>query len=252
MNIIGYWIESLYDDRFLAPQEVSGKLSTDLVDVVSNYLKAGHALFYYGGFSFCRFFCHDSQDVDDWWSSNANGSRELTDGYWVWPEGLIHYVEEHKVDLPKAFLSDVLHGKAQDKSAQSRETIEFQINNNIEIQRSLDVWLEWCRQNQDPTFRKQLLLMREKAEPMAEAALRDKLQKQCTKLNAKYGLSKTNCLQAGCNEYALAGQVFCAIHYGYIPSIEDGRNAIDHSMLRSLLLNFSNCEETFKEFEILD
>jgi hypothetical protein len=32
------------------------------------------------------------------------GSRDLTDGVWVWPEGLAHYVEEHDVMLPDAFL----------------------------------------------------------------------------------------------------------------------------------------------------
>jgi len=32
------------------------------------------------------------------------GSRELTDGEWIWPEGLAHYVEHHDVILPDAFV----------------------------------------------------------------------------------------------------------------------------------------------------
>ncbi|MFT5048691.1 MAG: hypothetical protein ACI8QZ_000078 [Chlamydiales bacterium] len=32
------------------------------------------------------------------------GSRCLTDGEWVWPEGLAHYVEAHHVRLPDEFL----------------------------------------------------------------------------------------------------------------------------------------------------
>jgi hypothetical protein len=32
------------------------------------------------------------------------GSRCLTDGLWVWPEGLAHYVEHHDVYLPAEFL----------------------------------------------------------------------------------------------------------------------------------------------------
>jgi hypothetical protein len=32
------------------------------------------------------------------------GSREFTDGEWVWPEGLVHYVECHSVVLPEIFI----------------------------------------------------------------------------------------------------------------------------------------------------
>ena len=31
------------------------------------------------------------------------GSRCLTDGEWVWPEGLEHYIEVHSVLLPEDF-----------------------------------------------------------------------------------------------------------------------------------------------------
>jgi len=239
MHIIGYWITGIYDDRFLAPQEVAGRLPSDLVDKVSNYLKAGQVLSQHWGLSFCRFFCRDPQDSDDSFK-NANGSTELTDGYWVWPEGLVHYVEGHRVNLPESFLSDVLHGKPQDKNVLSRQTIDFRLKNNGGVEPSLEFWLEWCRQNQDPAFRKQLLLMREHAEELAEQAFREQVHERCTKLNTKYGLSHESCLQAGCNEYALAGQAFCALHYGSILSIEDGRRAVDYSVLRSLLLHFSN------------
>jgi hypothetical protein len=32
------------------------------------------------------------------------GSQDLTDGVWVWPEGLAHYVSAHSVRLPEMFL----------------------------------------------------------------------------------------------------------------------------------------------------
>jgi hypothetical protein len=48
----------------------------------------------YGGFSTCRFGC-----------AGAVGSRELTDGVWLWPEGLGHYVETHAICLPDDFLA---------------------------------------------------------------------------------------------------------------------------------------------------
>jgi hypothetical protein len=36
-----------------------------------------------------------------------NGSLELTDGVYVWPDGLSHYVRQHSVRLPTAFTDHV-------------------------------------------------------------------------------------------------------------------------------------------------
>jgi hypothetical protein len=35
------------------------------------------------------------------------GSLELSDGTFIWPEGLVHYVEEHQVRLPARFTEHV-------------------------------------------------------------------------------------------------------------------------------------------------
>ena len=32
------------------------------------------------------------------------GSDDFTDGVWVWPEGLHHYVRHHQIRLPEEFL----------------------------------------------------------------------------------------------------------------------------------------------------
>jgi len=37
------------------------------------------------------------------------GSSDLTDGVYVWPEGLVHYVEKHNVRLPTEFVKHVLN-----------------------------------------------------------------------------------------------------------------------------------------------
>jgi hypothetical protein len=37
-----------------------------------------------------------------------NGSGERTDGVFVWPEGLAHYVREHRVRLPEVIESQLL------------------------------------------------------------------------------------------------------------------------------------------------
>jgi hypothetical protein len=35
------------------------------------------------------------------------GSRDLTDGIWIWPEGLVHYVETHHLALPAEFMERI-------------------------------------------------------------------------------------------------------------------------------------------------
>lgn len=37
-----------------------------------------------------------------------NGFNEYSDGTWIWPEGLAHYVKDHSVELPQEFVSHAL------------------------------------------------------------------------------------------------------------------------------------------------
>ena len=46
-----------------------------------------------------------------------NGNLELTDGTFLWPEGLAHYVRDHDVRLPTAFVEHILQ---QDDRLHSR------------------------------------------------------------------------------------------------------------------------------------
>jgi len=39
-----------------------------------------------------------------------NGSLEFTDGTYLWPEGLVHYIREHAVRMPEAV---VAHAEAR-------------------------------------------------------------------------------------------------------------------------------------------
>jgi hypothetical protein len=65
------------------------------------------------------------------------GSADLTDGLWIWPEGLCHYIDVHSVRLPDEF---VQHAAASDfKVLQSVET------RRLDYDRSF--WLDWCRRN---------------------------------------------------------------------------------------------------------
>ena len=68
----------------------------DLPSILA-YLRAGQEWIRFSGWSYCRFGCGIAP--------SALGDRDLTDGVWVWPEGLAHYVEVHAVRLPDEFIS---------------------------------------------------------------------------------------------------------------------------------------------------
>lgn len=97
MTAVGYWVEvppgpvPLPDPQVLVDP---GWLPDDRPRVCE-YLRAGHTWVHWRGVSFCRIGgC----------GVGSNGSRCLTDGEFVWPEGLAHYVERHAVRLPDWFV----------------------------------------------------------------------------------------------------------------------------------------------------
>ncbi|GAA1216661.1 hypothetical protein GCM10009665_03160 [Kitasatospora nipponensis] len=92
VRMLGFWGTSA--DRTLPDP-------ADLVDAgwdeserewVAGYLNDGQVARSWMGASRCR-LC-----------ACLNGTRDLTDGYYVWPEGLGHYVLDHGVRLPAEFL----------------------------------------------------------------------------------------------------------------------------------------------------
>ena len=61
--------------------------------MVMDYLKEGMEQHRWCGYSTCR-IC----------GKHDNGDACLTDGTWVWPNGLVHYLEKHDVRLPNEFV----------------------------------------------------------------------------------------------------------------------------------------------------
>lgn len=66
---------------------------------VIKHLKNGETIRYSRGSSWCRFHCGEKN----------MGSADLTDGYYLYPEGLVHYLEKHQVKLPQEFITHVLN-----------------------------------------------------------------------------------------------------------------------------------------------
>lgn len=68
---------------------------------VAQYLDGGEVSDRWFGYSYCRFDCGIP--------NSEMGSLDKTDGAYIWPEGLPHYVRVHQVNLPAEFVDHVLH-----------------------------------------------------------------------------------------------------------------------------------------------
>lgn len=95
--LLGYW--SADDETESSWPNVAERVDPDWDPVerrkVAEYLRNGAYAIGYMGYSTCR-FCRRN-----------NGSKELTDERYLWPEGLSHYVEDHDVRLPASFVAHV-------------------------------------------------------------------------------------------------------------------------------------------------
>jgi hypothetical protein len=95
--LIGYW-RSDQDPSWPDPAElVDTNWDPTERDVVASYLQTGTVVVTSMGYSPCR-LC----------GKRDNGSVELTDGVYVWPNGLAHYVAQHSVRLPRQVVDHIL------------------------------------------------------------------------------------------------------------------------------------------------
>jgi hypothetical protein len=85
---IGYWVNEQRPDLPDPSNFVDHDADPEVLRRVAWYLSTGMLLSVGFGLSPCR-VC-----------GKGNGSVEYTDGTYIWPEGLAHYVEDHQVRLP--------------------------------------------------------------------------------------------------------------------------------------------------------
>ena len=138
LRAIGFWRgpDSLYDLCLPHPKRfVDSKWECLRRENIISYLRSASIGDGYLGHSWCRFKC----GITD----HEMGSSELTDGVWCWPEGLAHYVEQHRIKLPDEF---VAHAESNNWSPPSQEKSELNYD--------LTYWREWCRQNARPWWKR--------------------------------------------------------------------------------------------------
>lgn len=93
---IGYWRVPAHEN-WPEPLDLCDETwSASERDTIASYLHDGMIAKTWMGHAQCR-LCGESI-----------GSSDLTDGTFIWPEGLSHYVTEHAVRPPQAFIQHAL------------------------------------------------------------------------------------------------------------------------------------------------
>ena len=92
---IGYWSSPDAPDLPDLSRFVDPTWDSDDRETIADYVRRGIVARAYLGKSICR-IC-----------GQAVGSLELSDGVYVWPEGLAHYIDAHEVRLPPRFVDHV-------------------------------------------------------------------------------------------------------------------------------------------------
>jgi hypothetical protein len=95
VRLLGFWASPGSDGLPDPGDLVDTGWDADERRWVADYLDRGQIAAEFMGASRCK-LC-----------ARVNGSRDLTDGAYLWPEGLAHYVLEHGVRLPAEFLAHI-------------------------------------------------------------------------------------------------------------------------------------------------
>jgi hypothetical protein len=99
------------------------------------YLRTGQEWIRFNGWSYCRFECGIN--------SGALGDRDLTDGVWVWPEGLAHYVETHTVRMPDEFIDHMRSQAWRMATEPITPWVELAAANRPQV--DVTFWIVWSR-----------------------------------------------------------------------------------------------------------
>jgi len=186
MKLIGYWITSLRDQVYYPPQEFVLNSPPEWQALVANYLDNGEVFEVYRGSPWCRFSCG--------YSNSNMGYRDLSDGYFVWPDNLSHYVRDHNVQLPQDFIQHVQSGTPPIPKE------------SWALDRDVTYWQDWCRTHVSDNFRNRLQAALNEANIRAKSII----DKVVLEMETVTGLADSCCIWKGCSNRALDGAVLCA------------------------------------------
>ncbi len=192
LKLIGYWITSLTDENYLPPQEFVCDEGSPVREVVADYLDSGTVVAAYRGLSWCRFRCGDR--------CHSMGSCELSDGQWIWPEGLSHYVRDHNIRLPEEFITAAFAGRPANRVPVVWEDASIDVS----------FWTEWCSRNRSGELKTQLASARAAIDRDLAQIVAEGVAKLVADDERRIGVSESLCLWEGCTKFALKGFDLCA------------------------------------------
>src|SRR3954453_22040451 len=146
-------------------------------DIVT-YLKRGHPYRLARGLSYCRLGCKGIRlqrtpvegvearvDEFGWYQTEtemSNGSAEMCDDVWCWPEGLAHYVEVHQIRLPDDFVAHAASHRFEPPPC-----------GKDKFEHDYSFWLNWTSRHASFRFEPGCLACcRSKTDPRAHASAR--------------------------------------------------------------------------------
>ena len=131
---IGFWDTGNKESTYIHPRLIAGHAWTaDEKRIILNYLRSGVRINDQMGYSWCR--------LDPSIPHVKMGNAEITDGHWIWPEGLSVYVDIFDVELPREFTEHALRAKFDKKRAKKR--IKY-LDDWNKWRFDFDYWEKWC------------------------------------------------------------------------------------------------------------
>ena len=215
MRLIGYWIRSLWDEDFPPPQEFVINYDPSFRKCITDYLEAGHHFRSYLGFSWCRICNIDL------------GAIELSDGQWVWPSGLSHYVWCHNVRLPNEFNATVKAGGPA--SPHPEDEWSTLVSDKA-------FWIDWCRTHRSGSLASKFSIVRKLATEQATIFHAFKIKEH----DRKEGISDRVCQRLGCSKPAINDSTLCTACI--LESDVESRLTGNYANLRQVLSAESNID----------
>ena len=143
LKAIGFWPEPGLHGLVHPKRLIDPSLDPRVREGLAAYLQSGRLCNGYLGYSSCRFSC----GIPD----TEMGDCEMTDGTWLWPVGLVHYVSDHDLQLPTDFIVD-----AESNGWSSPITGDGILGEHYNY--DLSYWRDWCRANASNWWRTGLSL----------------------------------------------------------------------------------------------
>ncbi|AZZ90649.1 hypothetical protein EUZ85_07930 [Hahella sp. KA22] len=153
MKVLGFWSNSY--ENGVTPSFLCGDIGSDKEKIVS-YLKSGARCNAWLGYARCRFECEDSE-------TSVLGCSEMTDGKWIWPEGLYHYVEKHDLLLPSIFIDYLVSLDFNFPSIdEDLARLDLFDANDVDLKISSHEWNAWLKEMGEDDYLKSPVIVPKK------------------------------------------------------------------------------------------